>query len=101
MFNKKYNDQLDIVRAELSTGKTYDELQPDTKNLPVVVRLNRLVQDAKKIAENKMFATYPTIAQKINGKKLIDNAMKAGDPSKAYSIAEKTQQQLQELGKFK
>jgi len=101
MFNKKYNDQLDIVRAELSTGKTYDDLQPDTKKLPVVVRLNRLVQDAKKIAENRMYETYPTIAQKINGKKLIDNAMKAGDPSKAYSIAEKTQQQLQELGKFK
>ena len=101
MFNKKYNDQLDIVRAELSTGKTYDDLQPDTKNLPVVVRLNRLVQDAKRNAENKMFATYPTIAQKINGKKLVDNAMKAGDPSKAYSIAEKTQQELQQLGKFK
>jgi len=101
MFNKKYNDQLDIVRAEMSTGKTFDELQPDTKNLPVVVRLNRLVRDAKRIAEQRMFENYPTIAQKITGKKLIDNAMKAGDPSKAYSIAEKTQQELQELGKFK
>ena len=26
MNNKKYNDQLDIVRAELATGKTFDEL---------------------------------------------------------------------------
>ena len=101
MFNQKYNDQLDIVRAELATGKTYDELTPDVKQLPIVRLLNNLVKDAKADAEQQMFALYPTIQKKIEGKELADNAMKAGDPSKAYSIAEKTQQQLKELENFK
>ena len=101
MFNQKYNDQLDIVRAELATGKTFDELQPDTRKLPVVRRLTALVKQAQRDAEQKMFAMYPTIEQKVIGKELADKAMKQGDPSKAYSIAEKTQQQLKELENFR
>ena len=101
MFNQKYNDQLDIVRAELATGKTFDELQPKTKDLPVIRRLTGLVKDAQAIAEQRMFELHPAIQQKITGARLAGQAMKAGDPSKAYSIAEKTQQQLKELEKFK
>ena len=101
MFNKKYNDQLDLVRAELATGKTYDELQPKVKDLPVITVLNNLVKEAKANAEIEMFKLYPSIKEKIIGRKMVGQLMKSGNPSKAFSVAEKTQQELQELGKFK
>jgi len=101
MKNDKFNDQLNIVRAELSTGKTFDELQPETKKLPVVDRLTTLVKDAKAVAEQQLLQRYPNIQVKILGKQMVDKKMQAGDPSGAYKQAEKTQQQLKQLEQFR
>ncbi len=101
MKNPKYNDQLDIVRAEMSTGKTFDELQPETRDLPVVERLIGIVQLAKDVAEQQLLQRYPSIQHKINGKDMVDKKMQAGDPSGAFKQAEKTQQQLKQLEQFR
>lgn len=101
MHNKKYNDQLDIVRAELSTGKTFDELQPETKDLPIVKRLTTLVKDAKAVAEQQLIQRYPSLQKKIIGKQMVDKKMQAGDPSGAYKQAEKTQKELKQLEQFR
>ena len=101
MKNQKYNDQLDIVRAEMSTGKTFDELQPETRDLPVVKRLTNLVKDAKAVAEQQLLQRYPATQKKIKGKQMVDKKMQAGDPSGAFKQAEKTQQQLKQLESFR
>ncbi len=101
MHNQKYNDQLDIVRAELSTGKTFDELQPETRDLDIIGLLTNLVQDAKAVAEQKLIQRYPSIQKKIKAKQMVDKKMKAGDPSGAYKLAEKTQQELKQLEQFR
>ena len=99
--NRKYNDQLDIVRAELATGKTYDQLQPDTKKLPVLRRLTNLVRSAKQVAEARMYETYPDMKVQIQGKKMVDNLMKQGQPSRAFDQAERTQEQVKQLEQFR
>tara|TARA_B100000073_G_scaffold267551_2_gene227147 strand:- start:1919 stop:6076 length:4158 start_codon:yes stop_codon:yes gene_type:complete len=99
--NKKYNDQLDTVRAELATGKTYDQLQPDTRNLPVLRRLTNLVKSAKEVAEAKMYETYPSMQVQIAGSKLSENMMRQGRVSEAYDKAEKTQEQVKQLEQFR
>ena len=99
--NRKYNDQLDIVRAELATGKTFDQLQPDTKNLPVIRRLTNLVRSAKQVAEAKMYETYPDMKVQIQGKKMVDNMMKQGRVSESFDQAERTQEQVKQLEQFR
>ena len=105
----KYNDQLDQVRAELSTGKVFDDLQPDIKNLEVVRRLKTLVNTAKKIAEDKMYDEYPEIQELAKAKKLSDNYMTQGRVKDSFGVAEKAQnknnpnpmQQVQKLLQFR
>jgi len=105
----KYNDQLDQVRAELATGKVFDDLQPDIQNLEVVRRLKTLVQTAKKIAEQRMYSEYPEIQEMAKAKKLSDNYMTQGRVKDSFGVAEKTQnknnpnpmQQVQKLLQFR
>ena len=101
MNNKKYNDQLDIVRAELATGKTFDELQPQTRDLDIVKKLREDVLEAKKAAEAKMFNQYPALAEKIRGSQLVENYMSQGRPSKAFDTAEKFNEKVQKLQQFR
>ena len=90
--NPKYNNQLDEIRAELATGKSFDELQPDIQNLEVNRRLKTLVLTAKKIAEQRMYSEYPEIQELAKAKNLAKNYMTQGRVKDSFGVAEKAQQ---------
>ena len=105
----KYNDQLDEIRAELATGKSFDELQPDIQNLEVNRRLKTLVLTAKKNAEQRMYDEYPEIQELAKAKKLAKNYMTQGRVKDSFRVAEEAQknnnpnpmQQVQKLLQFR
>ena len=98
----KYNDQIDEVRAEMSKfGRTWDELSPQTRKLPIVNLINKLVNETKKGAEEKLFREYPSIREKIAGTKRSNQLMQRGRVKEAYDNADKTREQIKQLENFR
>ena len=98
----KYNDQIDQVRAEMSKfGRTWDELSPKSRNLPIVRMINNMVNEAKKDAERRLFKEYPSIPQKIAGAKRSQQLMERGRIKDAYDNADKTREKIKQLENFR
>jgi hypothetical protein len=101
MTKERFNDELAQVRALRQSGATYDEVKIKTEELTVYRELDRIVSEAKKIAEARLFEERPEIPEAVYGQRQTDILMGRGDVRSAKESADLTDQRVQELLKRK
>jgi len=102
MGNERFNAELDEVRALRRANVPPEQIKIKTEKLPVYRELNRIVNEAKKRAELKLFEERPDIKEAIYGQKLTDRLMGRGAVGEAVQATKQTEafvKQLRELPK--
>ena len=96
MKNKKYNAQIEALRAHRSTDvDTQNDLSVLKKKLlPVYQEINAIVRSAQKAAEAQLLAERPDIIENIKSQMYINNEMKKGNvEGAAYQQKENLEKQ--------
>lgn len=101
MTKQRFNDELAQVRALRQSGATYEEVRIKTEELTVFRELDRIVSEAKKKAEARLFDERPEIPEAIYGQRQTDVLMGRGDVRGAQESADLTDRRVQELLKRK
>jgi len=95
--NERFNAELNEVRALRRANVPPEEIKIKTEKLPVYRELNRIVNEAKKRAELKLFEERPDIKEAIYGQKTVDVLMKRGAVGEAVQATERTEQFVKQL----
>jgi hypothetical protein len=93
--NKKYNDQLDRVRAMRVQGRSSEEIE--VAQLEAYTVLNQILTDAQKIAEQRLQTDNPAIWNGIQEAIRTKNYMKQGRVDDAARAADRRKQQIEVL----
>ena len=81
MKNPKYKKQVGLLRAHRASGADLDNdlVKIKTKKLPLFKEIDKIIKDAQALAEAKLIATRPDIANVILRQRLADKKMSVGD----------------------
>jgi hypothetical protein len=93
--NKKYNDQLDRIRAMRAQGRPSDEI--DAAQAEVYTVLNGIVSDAQKVAEMRLQNDNPSMWNAIQESILNKNYMKQGRIDDAARAADRRKAEIEKL----
>ncbi|AGK86541.1 internal virion protein [Synechococcus phage S-CBP1] len=93
--NKKYNDQLDRIRAMRAKGRPSDEI--DAAQVEAYTVLNNIVSDAQKVAEMRLQNDNPAMWNAIQESILNKNYMKQGRVDDAARAADRRKAQIEKL----
>ncbi len=95
--NKRFNDELNQVRALRRANLPSEEIKIQTEKLPVYRELNRIINEAKKEAEARLFEERPDIKEAIYGQKTVNELMQRGAVGEARQATKQTERFVREL----
>ena len=101
MKNKKYNEQVEALRAHRSTDvDTQNEMvKLKKKLLPVYQEINKIIRDAQKQAEYELLRERPDIAETIKTQEYVNQQMKQGNVEGSINL-QKNNLEKQKLLQF-
>ena len=88
MNSKAYKESIGKLRAHRVTNNDLEnvKIQLDADQLPVFQEINSIIRAAQKIAEQRLLAEHPEIAQTINYQQEVKGAMKQGKVDEAHNL---------------
>ena len=91
MNSPKYKKQVGLLRAHRASGADLDNdlVKIKTQQLPLFKEINKIIRDAQAVAEAKLIATRPDIANTILHQRHADFKMKLGDVEGAVDAQSK------------
>ena len=99
MNTKRYQEEIELVKAHRRSNKTSDLITIDVDSLPVMQDLRSVVRNAQKIAEAKFLRDNPAIGDVIRKQKAVDDLMRKGKVEEAVDIKNKTTRKLLNMRK--
>ena len=99
MNTKRYQEEIELVKAHRRSNKTSDLITIDVDSLPVMQDLRSIVRNAQKIAEAKFLQDNPAIGDVIRKQQAVDNLMRQGKVEEAVDIKNNTTRKLLNMRK--
>ena len=99
MNTKRYQEEIELVKAHRRSNKTSDLITIDVDSLPVMQDLRSVVRNAQKIAEAKFLRDNPAIGDVIRKQQAVDNLMRQGKVEEAVEIKNNTTRKLLNMRK--
>ena len=91
MKSKVYNDQINQLRVHRQNGDDLrnEKIKLETRRLPVIKEINKIVKEAQAKAELRLVTSRPDIANTILRQQIVDREMNVGNIPAAASQQKK------------
>ena len=99
MNTKRYQEEIEMVKAHRRSNKTSDLITIDVDSLPVMQDLRSVITNAQKIAEIKFLRNNPKVKDVIVKQQAVDDLMRKGKVDEAVDIKNKTTRKLLNMRK--
>ena len=99
MNTKRYQEEIEMVKAHRRSNKMSDLITIDVDSLPVMQDLRSVIRNAQKIAEIKFLRNNPKVKDVIVKQQAVDDLMRKGKVDEAVDIKNKTTRKLLNMRK--
>jgi len=97
MDKERFKTELKELQEFRQSGVTFEEVKIKNEKSDLYKELNRIVNDAKKKAEARLFDERPEIREAIYGQQMADKMMGRGDVKGAQEVGRITEQRVEKI----